>query len=33
MPHFAYGALDKTAYEQAHAMHIANHLSHFIAKA
>lgn len=32
MPHFAYGALDKTAYEQAHAMHIANHLSHFIAK-
>lgn len=28
-PHFAYGALDKKAYEQAHAMHLANHLSQF----
>ncbi len=28
-PHFAYGALDKKAYEHAHAMHIANHLSQF----
>lgn len=26
-PHFAYGELDKSAYELAHAMHIANHLS------
>jgi hypothetical protein len=25
-PHFAYGALDKAEYEQAHAMHLANHL-------
>lgn len=25
-PHFAYGALDRAAYEQAHAMHIAEHL-------
>lgn len=24
-PHFAYGALDKAAYGQAHALHIANH--------
>jgi hypothetical protein len=28
-PHFAYGDLDKPAYEHAHAMHIANHLSGF----
>jgi len=28
-PHFAYGALDKAQYEQAHAMHLANHLSAF----
>lgn len=28
-PHFAYGALDKKQYELAHAMHLANHLSHF----
>jgi hypothetical protein len=28
-PHFAYGALDKARYEQAHAMHLANHLSAF----
>ena len=28
-PHFAYGALDKKAFELAHAMHIANHLSAF----
>lgn len=27
--HFAYGELDKSAYERAHAMHIANHLSQF----
>lgn len=26
-PHFAYGELTKQEYEQAHAMHIANHLS------
>lgn len=32
-PHFAYGALDKKAYESAHAMHIANHLSGFHASA
>lgn len=32
-PHFAYGLLDESAYEQAHAMHIANHLSHFNLKA
>lgn len=31
-PHFAYGALDKPAFEQAHAMHLANHLSAFDAK-
>jgi hypothetical protein len=29
MPHFAYGALDKADYEQAHAMHLANHFSAF----
>ncbi len=29
LPHFAYGELDKPAYEQAHAMHLANHLSAF----
>ena len=28
-PHFAYGALDKAAYERAHAMHLANHFSAF----
>lgn len=28
-PHFAYGALDKAQFEQAHAMHLANHLSAF----
>lgn len=27
-PHFAYGNLTKSEYEQAHAMHIANHLSY-----
>lgn len=29
LPHFAYGALTKAQYEQAHAMHLANHLSAF----
>ena len=28
-PHFAYGALGKAQYEQAHAMHLAQHLSVF----
>ncbi len=28
-PHFAYGSLNKPAYEHAHAMHLANHLSAF----
>jgi hypothetical protein len=28
-PHFAYGTLNKPAYEHAHAMHLANHLSAF----
>lgn len=28
-PHFAYGDLDKPAYERAHAMHLANHFSAF----
>jgi hypothetical protein len=28
-PHFAYGVLTKAEYEQAHAMHIANHMSVF----
>lgn len=28
-PHFAYGDLNKPAYERAHAMHLANHLSAF----
>lgn len=28
-PHFAYGALSKAEYEQAHAMHLANHFSAF----
>jgi hypothetical protein len=32
MPHFAYGALDKADYEQAHAMHLANHFSAFEAR-
>ena len=31
-PHFAYGDLDKKAYELAHAMHLANHLSAFRAQ-
>ncbi len=26
-PHFAYGNLSKAQYEQAHAMHLANHFS------
>lgn len=30
-PHFAYGPLDKAAYERAHALHIANHLTAFSA--
>lgn len=30
-PHFAYGELDKARYEQAHAMHLANHFSAFSA--
>lgn len=29
LPHFAYGALSKGEYEVAHAMHLAEHLSHF----
>jgi len=32
-PHFAYGALTKPQYEQAHAMHLAQHLSGFTIKA
>ena len=28
-PHFAYGPLDKTEYELAHAMHLADHFSAF----
>lgn len=32
-PHFAYGALSKAQYEQAHAMHLANHLSAFDVRA
>lgn len=28
-PHFAYGDLSKSEYEQAHAMHLANHFSAF----
>lgn len=28
-PHFAYGELSKAEYEQAHAMHVANHCSAF----
>ena len=28
-PHFAYGALDKVAYTQAHLMHLANHWALF----
>lgn len=31
-PHFAYGALTKAQYEQAHAMHLANHFSSFRAQ-
>ena len=30
-PQFAYGALSKAEYEQAHAMHLANHFSAFTA--
>jgi hypothetical protein len=32
-PHFAYGELNKQEYELAHAMHLANHLSAFRARA
>jgi hypothetical protein len=32
-PHFAYGELSKAEYEQAHAMHLANHFSAFRQKA
>ncbi len=32
-PHFAYGVLSKPEYEQAHAMHLANHFSAFHQKA
>ena len=32
-PHFAYGELNKAQYEQAHAMHLANHFSAFRQKA
>ena len=32
-PHFAYGEMSKQQYELAHAMHVANHLSAFRAKA
>lgn len=32
-PHFAYGALGRAQYEQAHAMHLANHLSAFEGRA
>jgi hypothetical protein len=32
-PHFAYGALTRPQYEQAHAMHLANHFSAFRIKA
>lgn len=32
-PHFAYGALGRAQYEQAHAMHLANHLSAFDGRA
>ncbi|CAN7444212.1 DUF1569 domain-containing protein [Acidovorax sp. LjRoot194] len=31
-PHFAYGVLSRAQYEQAHAMHLANHLSAFDAR-
>ncbi len=31
-PHFAYGALNKAEYEQAHAMHLANHFAGFKAR-
>lgn len=31
-PHFAYGSLTKPQYEQAHAMHLAQHLSGFAIK-
>lgn len=29
-PHFAYGLLDKPAYERAHLMHLANHWAEFV---
>jgi Protein of unknown function (DUF1569) len=32
-PHFAYGELDAAAYDRAHAMHLADHLSQFDAAA
>lgn len=32
-PHFAYGALDHADYTRAHAMHLADHLSQFDARA
>jgi hypothetical protein len=32
-PHFAYGELSRAEYEQAHAMHLANHFSAFDQKA
>ncbi len=32
-PHFAYGELTKSEYDQAHAMHLANHFSAFAAEA
>ncbi|MBQ0932201.1 DUF1569 domain-containing protein [Ideonella sp. 4Y16] len=31
-PHFAYGALDRAGHEQAHAMHLADHLQAFLAE-
>ncbi len=31
-PHFAYGMLSKAEYEQAHAMHLANHFAEFVAR-
>ncbi len=30
-PHFAYGALDKAQFTQAHVMHLANHWQQFVA--
>ncbi|MES2899279.1 MAG: DUF1569 domain-containing protein [Pseudomonadota bacterium] len=31
-PHFAYGVLSKAEYEQAHAMHLADHFAEFVAR-